>query len=198
MTTTIGLDVWSEVYGLEPLVRRYLARRCPNRADLDDAVQDTLLRAARFRLKGHSPRRAEAWMLRIAANTIHDRARREARARIEREDGVALEDLACRASDGDAGSEGWVVGERCVPKDLALRVLDGAMASMRADDRALIGDYYGRTSAERGRMRTLEPDYPRAKMRLYRARRRLLRELERRLARGAGLASERVHAGALP
>ena len=67
-----SLDDFGELVALtEPVVRRLVARLAPDRADIDDLVQETYLRAWRRlgQFRGHS--RFSTWLFRIAVNVIH-------------------------------------------------------------------------------------------------------------------------------
>lgn len=186
MHATSELDAWHGLIDLEPLLRTWLLRRCRDANELDDTVQETMLRAARYRARGHTPRRLEAWVLRIAANVVHDIARRDGRIRCGYDEEVALDDIASPDSVhecvGDAGAERWQLGTYVVTKDTALSLLDRALAALRGDDRALLRTYYSEArGCEEAAHLCGVPVY-RAKMRLFRARRRLSRDLSRRLA----------------
>lgn len=209
MQDTQRADAWSGLTELEPMIRGWLVRRCRNSAELDDAVQDTMLRAARFRMRGHDPRRLEAWVLRIAANTLHDSLRRAGRERVHCQDGVLLDELASPDSVcecvGDLDMERWTLGPYAVTRGAALGALEGALAALRGDEQRLLSAHYGvleecagsasrsfpaSGAGERGARGAVagagpapRPRIPPAsKMRLFRARRRLSRELERRLS----------------
>lgn len=191
MGASLEAACWGGIAELEPLVRVWLSRRCRDGSELDDVVQETLLRAARYRLRGHAPRRLEPWLLRIASNALHDRARREGRARVRAEGEQLLEELAAPDSVhecvGDAGAERWTLGRHVVTKDTALAVLDVALRRLRSDERALLCSFYSGARRCGAAARACGQPEERAKLRLFRARRRLGRELERRLAGAAAL-----------
>jgi DNA-directed RNA polymerase specialized sigma24 family protein len=70
---------WSGLEELRPSLQRLLARRCRDAAELDDVVQETLLRAARYRAKLSERERLRGWAMRIAINVLRDRVRRRER-----------------------------------------------------------------------------------------------------------------------
>lgn len=170
---------WSGLFDLMPAMRWYVARRCANEAEVEDVVQETLLRAARYRGSLADPERLRPWVLRIAVNVLHDRARREARLpRTDVDDDVfdALEgreaipgelvDDTGVAVEDDFGGQGYLA-----------RHLRGALDELRDLDRQLLIGRYSKSDAPRPR--TSGPN----KVRLYRARRRLLSALRARIAR---------------
>ena len=69
---------WRGLAELEPQVRAFARRRCRDMHELDDVVQETLLRAARYRRGLTDETRLKSWTLRIAANVMRDRLDREA------------------------------------------------------------------------------------------------------------------------
>lgn len=82
------------VRGQQPLLAAYLARRMPD-ADVQDVVQETMIRLLRYRALPEAQLRP--LMYRIAQNVMHDRGRRDLSHR--RQDHVALDEhgagLAC-------------------------------------------------------------------------------------------------------
>ena len=58
---------WTGLAEMEPLVRVYARRRCKDSHELDDIVQETLLRAARYRPRLLDGQKLKGWTLRIAA-----------------------------------------------------------------------------------------------------------------------------------
>lgn len=128
-----------DVAAYEELVRRYqdVARRTAHlvspEADADDAVQDAFIKAyaalPRFRLG--SPFRP--WVLRIVANEARNRRRSAGRR----------EGLAIRAAATDHGPSGGlsvVPGpEAAVIADEARRELLAAVATLRDEDREILG-----------------------------------------------------------
>lgn len=165
---------------MERDLRSFLARRCRDESELDDVVQETFLRAARFRGTVHDTRNLRGWTLRIGGNVLRDRQRRESRLpRQAVAGGLDLESLGDPREERLEDEE-WVVrvGGRWVERCEAVRALHSALADLVAHDRAVLEAYYARghstprIAAELGLPREL------VKVRLFRARRRLLRRLE--------------------
>lgn len=184
MHCSVATHTWEGLEDLRPLLVAYLTPRCRDAHELDDIVQETLLRAARYRPSLADSKRLEAWTLRIAANVLRDHIRRERRfPRIEETDSV-LELCEGREHPPEERAESVQLrlGTSVLEKELALRHLDVAMLRLRREDRTVLGSYYagdGRC-AETARTCAISP--PLVKVRLFRARRRLLRVLERSLA----------------
>ena len=176
MSTERVEDCWGGLAELAPLVRAYGARRCADRHEVEDLVQETLLRAVHSRLRGRSPRRLEPWVLRIAANALADRGRRDGRVRCELSDELDLVAEAQPAADcvGEPGDERWQLGTHVVAKDTALALLRAALQQMHAEERAWLEAHYSVTPT--GARVAVVPGMD--KHRLYRMRRRLGRALE--------------------
>jgi RNA polymerase sigma-70 factor, ECF subfamily len=178
---------WTQLVELEPAVRSWLTRRCRNPSELDDVVQETLLRAARYSARGHDPRKFAAWLARIANNTLNDWIRREGRARRSSEGTFDPEEVAApdavRETDAAADDEPYRLGGHVVPREVAKEQLDVGLRELREHDRVVLSAYYreGRTCAETAATCGISPKL--VKVRLYRARQRLIRDIERRLAR---------------
>jgi RNA polymerase sigma-70 factor (ECF subfamily) len=82
------------------LVHNLARRLVPNRADAEDLVQETYLRAWQAWTAGRPPRRVEPWLATICLNLGRDRARRAA-TRLE----AATEDLADHPDPTDVAAE---------------------------------------------------------------------------------------------
>ena len=64
----------SEIEHLQPLLARYFRRHWRHESDIDDLVQETLLRLVRAPVQADN---TEAYAVRIANNLPRDRARRD-------------------------------------------------------------------------------------------------------------------------
>jgi RNA polymerase sigma factor (sigma-70 family) len=179
---------------LEPVLRCYVGRRCGNALEVDDIVQETLLRAARYRRTLLDPVCLRGWALSIACNVIRDVARRE--TRLPRADiaAEAFEQLEGRESEpGHVAEDSHLaLGALGFGKTLALEHISSAMHDMRCEDRRLLRSYYwgDRDCARAARECGIPVSV--AKVRLFRARQRLTRVLRRRFLgdgepRAAGL-----------
>jgi RNA polymerase sigma factor (sigma-70 family) len=178
------IPAWSGLNELRPELRRRLAKRCPYHVDVEEIIQETLIRAARFRSTLQSQERLGGWVLRIAWNVLRERRRRSRR---EHDLRVPSMDL-----DANASSEGepyaiepthvWLdLDGVLVGRERALELLGEELATLTPDDQVVLGAYYwGATSCHEA-ARTCGVRRELVKTRLFRARRRLLRAMRRRL-----------------
>jgi RNA polymerase sigma-70 factor (ECF subfamily) len=177
---TLAGGAWSGLMDLECELRAFLGRRCRDESELDDVVQETLLRAARFRGSVQDTRNLRGWTLRIGGNVLRDRQRRE--SRLPRQTVAGVLDLESLGDPRDAFDEdqGRAVrmGGRWVGHAEAAELLRGALRRLGEHDREVLDAYYCR-GATTERI-AVELGLPRelVKVRLFRARRRLLRRLE--------------------
>jgi RNA polymerase sigma-70 factor (ECF subfamily) len=177
---------WNGLCEHEALLRGWLARRCRDGHELDDVLQDTLLRAARFRNRISDPNKLRGWLIRIAANALRDRMRREGRTRamLRCDDDLDLlpaPEYVCEAT----ATTSMRLGAMVVSQDAAREQLERAMATLRAGDRRVLLDHYAADASCAHTAQLHGVSTETLKMRLFRARRRLLRALESRMARVA-------------
>lgn len=183
MDTSWRIRDWSGLEELRGELETYLARRCRDANEVDDVVQETFLRAARYRRGLAEPQRLRAWVLRIASNVYRDRCRREALLPRLGAWEEALGRVEGREDDPAEHEASVCIEGRLIGRADMVAELSGAVARLSDGDRALLDSYYGggescsRTGDECG----IQPDL--VKVRLFRARRRLLAALRRRLAR---------------
>jgi len=175
---TVEARSWAGLVELERELRAFLGRRCRDESELDDVVQETFLRAARFRASVHDTRNLRGWTLRIGGNVLRDRQRRESRLPRQAAPGGLDLELLGDPREALEHERAVRVGDRWVASDDAIEVLRAALGRLVEHDRAVLAAYYGRgaSTAEIA----LELGLPRelVKVRLFRARRRLLRRLE--------------------
>ncbi len=177
---------WNGLCDLRPLVVGYLGRFLRDDAEIEDTAQETLMRAARFRLYLTDPARLRPWLLRIALNVLRDRRRRENRLpRAELEE-VALDGIEGRESiPGDSSADGWIeLSGVVVERSAAFGHLDAAMSGLEAGDRGVLSNYYRVRTDVRPRADRV-CDTPRTAARkhhVFRARKRLTRALLQRFA----------------
>ena len=173
--------------GLEPLrdtLRRFLAQRCRDDSECEDIIQETFLRAARYRGSLTDPRRLRSWVLRIATNVLRDRAARGGRG-----GGEVLDEELCDATEGresfpgDARDETWfsVDGEE-LDREAALGHLAEGLAELKPADRRILEAYYqgGESCAAAASRCGVSPHL--VKVHLFRARRRLEFAMRQRVA----------------
>lgn len=175
---------WDGLEELRPTLRRYLARRCRDAGEVDDVVQETILRAARYRGSLSHPQKLQGWALRISVNVLRDLRRREEPAVV----GEAGEEVFLEIPDREpvpAESDEDVelrLGRYLVPRAAALEVLRGVLLRLRSDERHILAAYYGPGGGTE--LAALQLAIPRelVKVRVFRLRRRVHAMLRRRLA----------------
>ena len=170
---------WQGLEDLREVLRCFLRRHSHDDNEIDDVVQETFVRAARYRARLCEPRRLRSWTMRIAMNVLADIRRREQRWVSEAEAESSLEALEVCDQHSTTALQ---VGRWEVERDTVLYHLRAAKGTLRSEDRCLLDSFYSgegscrRTADECGIPLHL------VKVRLFRARQRLLRLLRHRLA----------------
>jgi RNA polymerase sigma factor (sigma-70 family) len=175
---------WRGLADLQRDIERSLSHSCRDRNDLDDMVQETLLRAARFRGGLKDPSLLRPWVLRIAWNVMREYRRSEGRRRQVDVSGDFFRELegGDREPESCGVSEPMPVGDRFFESDDLLRLLTEACCVLKPDERYLLGAFY-RDGVECRQMgRRLGIGTHSVKMRLFRLRRRLRRVMAVRAA----------------
>lgn len=173
--------LWQSIESLEPSLRRFLGTRCRNDHEIDDVIQETFLRAARYRGSLKDLDKLRPWAFRIAANVLADRMRKEARLR-----GIASEAYPganLTHWEHEEHGETIDIGGYGEPREDVLRVLEGALAGLRSRDRDLIESFYGGAGSCRETADSCEVPEHVVKVRLYRARTRLRDQVIREVVR---------------
>jgi RNA polymerase sigma-70 factor (ECF subfamily) len=172
---------WRGLSELREDVERTLARSCRDRNELDDMVQETLLRAATFRrsLQDHTCLRP--WVLRIAWNVLRDHVRRERRLKRAEVGEGFLEEIEGRESGPSVLAETRKVEIGGVLYDDAdvLELLCRLLPELSELERELFQAYYGEGLGCRRAASRLEVTTQTVKMRLFRLRRKLRRALHK-------------------
>ena len=188
-TESTRWPTWSGLEDLRPTLRLYLTRRCRDESEIDDVVQETLLRAARYRDGLMQEGRLRPWVLRIATNVLRDYVRRENRLpRSDASDEVFERIEGRELAPGESLDEVQLsVDGAVIEKHDALRQLQRAMSQLRSEDRAVLGTYYAgiESCGETARVCAIAPGL--VKVRLFRARKRLLRVLRSRLGAASAI-----------
>ena len=162
---------WKSIDTLEPALRRFLFHRCRDEGEVDDVIQETFLRAARYRASLKEPTRLRSWAFRIAANVVADRIRLDARLVRVRDGEKHLAELPSPASVED---ESLVeVDGQGEAREEVLAVLEEALERLRSRDRRLIESFYGGAGSCRETADACSLPEDVVKVRLYRARTRL-------------------------
>lgn len=183
MQTQLNPEAWCGLEDLAQFLRRVVGPRCRDESELDDVVQEACMRAARYRASLADEVRLKPWAARIALNVLADRITRS-----RDQQGLGVEDdgeaLPAPEPDESAPAE-YRVGSWLVEREEAMGHLGSAMAGLRVDDRRLLDAFYkgGESCRHVAEVCDLTPKL--AKVRLFRARRRLLKLMRQRVALGA-------------
>jgi len=176
---------WSGLEELRPVLKRFLMRRCRDENEAEDLIQETFVRAARYRRDLSERGRLRAWLMQIAANVFRDHVRRGQRGPALTFDEETIETLECpRGADRAPSPEIAVeIGGELVEAELLLSDLRQAVAGLRERDRMVLDSYYsgGESTAAIASRTGISPAL--VKVRLFRARRRLERVVRERAAR---------------
>lgn len=175
---------WSGLEELRPMLRRFLRRRCRDENEVEDMIQETLIRAARYRRHLAHRDRLRSWALQIAANVFRDHMRRSVRRPT-----VGGQDEVLDLLPGGEHPPGELLdgdllelGGNEFDKQFVLRTLAGAMEGLFDRDQLVLSSYYGggQSTAATATICGIRPEL--VKVRLFRARRRLERAVLQRLA----------------
>ena len=166
------------------MLRRFLRRRCRDENEVEDLVQETLIRAARYR--GHLTHldRLRSWSLQIASNVFRDHLRRSVRRPVV---GVK-EEILEEVPGGEQAPGELIEGDLLelegdvLDKQVVLGMLSGALKDLVDHDQLVLSSYYGggQSTAATASVCGIRQDL--VKVRLFRARRRLERAVRQRLA----------------
>lgn len=181
-----GGEDWSGLEELRSGLRGFLSSHCYDENEIDDVIQETLFRAARYRVRLANGERLRSWAIRISLNVLYDTRRRTARA----QGASDSEEILGKAISSDLGPEDcveepvfpferWTLG-----KEEALAHLGAAVGELREADRQVLGAFYGggESCRETGVVCCIPAHL--VKVRLFRARQRLAAALRRRIALG--------------
>ncbi len=184
MKATLERWTWGGLEQLDGDLRVFLARRCRDESELDDVVQETYIRAARRRHALLEPHKLRGWAMRIAANVLRDRQRRECRLPRADPGDHGLDGYEGPDPDPAEPSAGWgmQVDAAFVPRHVLLAELERAVGSLRQEDQRLLWSYYAGSLSSEETARDCGVPRPLVKVRLFRARRRLERCLRRGIA----------------
>jgi RNA polymerase sigma factor (sigma-70 family) len=175
---------WTGLPALRPVARRFLGRFSRDDEEIEDVVQEALLRAACNRHRLSDERRLRGWTLRIALNLLRTRARRERILPRAEVDTAALDLLeGCEEIPGDGPEQqGIELAGRMVERAAAFGHLEGALALLRPHERKLLCAWYGTPPGPARAALVCEGAPDLARVRAFRARRRVTRALLRSFA----------------
>jgi len=170
---------WDGLEEMRDGLRAFLIRHCPDENDVEDVIQETFLRAAHYR-KRRRVRCLRSWTTRIALNVLADCKRRGVRTQAQASEGEAF-DPPARVEEAPE-DELFRVGDLWLDGGTACSLVLGSLGRLAQSDRRLLDSYYG--GEQRTAFAALECGIPQrvVKVRLYRARQRLLRALRHRVA----------------
>lgn len=178
-------DNWTGLEHLVAPLQRYLHRRCACSHDVQDALQETLLRAARYRKQGLEPDRVRAWAIGIAANVVRDQGKRRGRApSVGHEDKVFAQFCGRELDPAERDERAPLrVMDRWFEMDLLVQHLGQALADLSEPDRLVLHCYYSGEGSTQEAAQLLRTSQSLVKVRLFRARQRVRRKMELSLAR---------------
>jgi RNA polymerase sigma factor (sigma-70 family) len=170
---------WRGLADMEVHVRAFARRRCRDSHELDDVVQETLLRAARYRAGLADEGRLKPWTLRIAANVVRDRKRRA--GGVEFQDPEAGDLALVEGKEADPGSAGeWVRLTEfgvVMEHDALVGHVSRVISELAPHDARVLQSYYSEPVSTARAADECGVGTALVKTRLYRARRRLRRRL---------------------
>lgn len=174
-TNWLGLD------DLRTDLVRFLGRRCRDSNEVDDVIQETMLRAARYRHGLDKAACLRGWCLRIARNVLADRHRRRHRNLGKSVAPELLDSIEARDTQHVEGGT-VALGNWRMDRRVAIEWITAELGGLSLQDRNVLTSYYGgngnsgETSRECGIPQRL------VKVRLFRARRKLLQGMRKRMA----------------
>jgi RNA polymerase sigma factor (sigma-70 family) len=171
-------SAWEGLEDLRDGLRAFLVRQCPDENEVEDVIQETFLRAARYRRRRHV-QSLRPWALRIALNVLANARRRVVRTQ------AALGDEPFDPPEAEpetAAGDSFAVEGLALDGEVARELLLLGLGGLRARDRAVLDSFYA--GHEQAAVAAVECGIPRhlVKVRLYRARQRL-RQLLARMVR---------------
>jgi len=188
VNSAVDGECWGGLEELRPALWKYLDRRCRDRSEIDDIVQETFLRAARYRGSLANPDKLRSWLFRIAANVFRDHIRIGGRmGSIELEEDALLAFEERLPAQLESMGESWLdVGDEIVERGVLLDHLGAAFQRLKRVDRLVLASYYagGESCGRTARDCEISPEL--VKVRLFRARKRLEQGMRRRFAVARG------------
>ena len=179
METRPDAGAWEGLEEMRDELRTFLVRQCPDENDVEDVIQETFLRAARYR-RAHRVKSLRPWAMRIALNVLADAKRRGVRTQAEPKTDEPFDPPA--RPQATLADSSYRVGDLWLDGESARELVLGTLGRLRDRDRALLDSYYG--GEHKTRVAAEECGIPQrlVKVRLYRARQRLLLALRHRSA----------------
>lgn len=175
---------WNDLDRFQPLLRKFLRQRLRDENDVEDVLQECLLRAARHRALEGEPRSLHGWLLRVAESAWNDHRRRLRRRPVLEGEPAVLDRFEGRESTpGEEPEEEQVVlMDRAHERGVLFACVSSALRTLREDDQLVLDSFYGGTGRCREVAEVVEAEPTRVKSRLFRARQRLSRIVRRQLS----------------
>ncbi|MFT4538495.1 MAG: RNA polymerase sigma factor (sigma-70 family) [Planctomycetota bacterium] len=174
---------WSGLERLRPGLRKWLGRKCADENEVEDVIQETFIRAARYRSSKVGDRGLTSWVRRIAANVCNDRGNQSMRSIVLMHDDRIFENTEGREPEpGALGDHDRMrVGGHAIAKATLVHEMNGSLDRLSATDRHVLTSFYG--GAQSCAQTAIECDMGvhLVKVQLFRARRRLASVLQARL-----------------
>lgn len=197
MRAEINRKAWDGLEELRPYLTAFLARRCRDASEVDDVVQEALLRAASYRADHARPHRLRPWLVTVALRVLSDRVRRRrCRERAESDYGTRARALYRERQQvpGRDREPAWRLGSYLLERGEALEEMRASLCDLEGADRLVLGKYVHGSGTCRGTAEALGLRGDLVKVRLFRARRRLRMALRRRLSRAVSPSRREVAA----
>jgi RNA polymerase sigma-70 factor (ECF subfamily) len=178
---------WAGLEDVRQEVLGFLYRRLRDKAEVEDLLHETLMRAARYRSALRDREKLCGWVLRIASNVLTDHFRRERRIPCTGlDDGFEPPERDAEGLEREDPYAELRCGNWLVEKGQALDYLDGAFRGLGPEDRRVLDSFYRGAGSCRETARECEIPVDLVKVRLFRARKRLQRALQKRISLGLG------------
>ncbi|HJO25734.1 MAG TPA: RNA polymerase sigma factor [Planctomycetota bacterium] len=175
---------WDGLDDLREDLSSSLAYICRDENTVDDAVQESLLKAARYRGGLKDGRKLRPWLMTIAHNCCRDNLRVRSW-----EDTCDKYDELLLLKEGGEPIPGEIEDQVQLPslgavlgRQEAMDHLHGALAEMATEDQEILRAFYWGGASRVGQTATGLSAPPPTKSRLFRARARLRKRMELRLA----------------
>lgn len=177
---------WQDLGSHGDFLRGWLQKNLRDEHEVEDVLQETLLRAARYRTPLEDEGKLRGWLLRIAHNVLNDTLQRDYRSGRRRGAGGEEQLALVEGREPDPGAREEERLEVCgeyLERGELLEHMRGCLPELREQDRRLLLSFYGGdgSCAKVGLELGLGPAL--VKVRLFRARQRLARSMERSVQR---------------
>ena len=156
-----------------------VSRWSRDKSEVEDVVQETMIRAARYRMSLREPQRMGSWMERIAWNVLKSLRGREARRPISVMENGQLDTTEGREPDPEiefVEEALWISGSE-VERARLTSLLEGAIRALPDHEQSLIEAAYSKQMSPCAISEVLGVRRVLVKSRLYRVRQKLRRRV---------------------